>query len=85
MEIAAAQSSATVIANQIPSISKKMGRINTQEVWNTSVRKKDMAAEIAPLLSAVKKEEAKMLKPARIKEKEKSRNAWLVNADRPAS
>ena len=45
------------------------------EVWKIRVRKNEIAAEIAPLLSAVEKDDAKMLKPASKKLKEKSLNA----------
>ena len=55
--------SAAVTASQIPSIPKRSGSRQTAAIWNTSVRKKEIAADTAPLLRAVKKEEAKKLKP----------------------
>lgn len=45
------------------------------EVWKIRVRKNEIAAEMAPLFRAVKKDDAKMLKPASKKLKEKSLNA----------
>ena len=52
-----ANTSATVMAHQMPSTSKKMGRISTEADWNTSVRRKEMAADTPPLFRAVKKPE----------------------------
>lgn len=80
-----AHTSATVIAHQMPSTPKKTGRSSTEAVWKISVRINEMAAETAPLLSAVKKEEPKMLNPASRKEKANSRKAWLVSANSSAS
>lgn len=59
-------SSATIIENQTPSIpdGNIRGKIMTVEVWKTIVRKNEIIADIPPLLSAVKKDEPKMLKPA---------------------
>ena len=39
------------------------GKIISDDNWNTSVRKKEIAAEITPFPSAVKNEEPQMLKP----------------------
>ena len=39
-------------------------------VWNSRVRRNAMAAEITPLLRAVKKAEPKMLKPMARKDRE---------------
>ena len=58
-------SSAKRTDDQIPSIAKKMGRIRTALTWNTRVRKNDIIAEIAPLLSAVNNADAKMFIPVR--------------------
>lgn len=74
-EMIVAKTSATVIAYQMPSTSNRSGRRMTEDVWNTSVRRKEIAAEMKPLFSAVKNDEAKILKPANRKAKEKSRNA----------
>ena len=46
-----------------PLIPKIAGRISTAAIWKTSVRRKEIAADTPPLLSAVKKEEPKILKP----------------------
>ena len=59
-----AKISAAVMAYQMPSTSKISGRMSTEAVWNTSVRRKEIAAEINPFSSAVKNDEAKILKPA---------------------
>ena len=44
------------MASQMPSTSRKIGRIRTLAHWNTKVRRKEMAAEASPLFSAVKKD-----------------------------
>lgn len=80
-----ADSSAVVIAHQMPSRSKKIGRIRTEIIWNTSVRRKEIVAETAPLLRAVKKADVKMLMPASKNEKENSRKACLVISNNSAS
>ena len=59
VEIIEAQTSATVIESQIPSTPKSSGRISTESDWQIMVRKKDIAADTPPLLSAVKKDDAK--------------------------
>lgn len=51
------RSSAKTTDDQIPSIAKKMGRIRTALIWNTSVRKKEISADKSPLFKAVKNEE----------------------------
>ena len=51
------RSSAKITDDQIPSIAKKMGRIRTALIWNTSVRKKEISADKSPLFKAVKNEE----------------------------
>lgn len=79
-EIANANTSAAVMAHQMPSMSNSTGRTRTQQVWKSSVRRKEIAAETKPLLSAVKKAEVKMLKPESRKEKENRRNACSVSA-----
>ena len=48
----------------MPSSFQISGRISIAAVWKTSVRRKEIIAETPPLLSAVKKDEVKMLKPA---------------------
>ena len=75
MEITNANTSAAVIANQMPSSLNRIGSISTAATWNTSVRRKDMAAETAPLLSAVKNDDANMFTPANINENENILNA----------
>ena len=55
--------SATIIALQIPFISRKTGRIRIAPIWNTSVLINEITAEITPLFKAVKKLEPKILKP----------------------
>ena len=77
--------SATVMAHQVPSTPSSRGRMGTEAVWNTSVRRKEMAAEIAPLFSAVKKPEVKMLKPASRNDQENRRKAWVVRSKSTAS
>lgn len=59
MERTNAKTSATEIAHHIPSIPRNSGSIRTEEVWKISVRINDIAAETAPLLSAVKNDEVK--------------------------
>ena len=54
-----------MMETQIPSTPMIKGRIKTNEIWNTSVRQKEMIAEIIPLLSAVKKEEPNIENPTK--------------------
>lgn len=54
-------------------------------VCKTSVRKKEINADIKPLLSAVKKAEPKMLKPQRRKDSEYSRIPFVVISSNSAS
>ena len=63
---AAESNSATITENQTPSIPEGniRGKIMTVEVWKTIVRKNEIIADTPPLLSAVKNDEPKMLKPA---------------------
>ena len=63
--------SAITIEYQMPSRSKKMGSIITASDWNTRVRKKDIIAEIMPLLRAVKNPDPQIAIPEKRKEKEK--------------
>ena len=51
------RSSAKRTDDHIPLIAKKMGRIRTALIWNTSVRKKEISADKSPLFKAVKNEE----------------------------
>ena len=53
----AEMASATRIENHTPSNPQTSGSSNTAADWNTSARKKEMAAEIRPLFSAVKWDE----------------------------
>ena len=55
-----AMNSATTMETQMPSIPHSSGRRMTAALWNTSVRRKEMMAEVTPSFSAVKKLEAKM-------------------------
>ena len=66
-----ASNSATTNESHTPSIPIIKGKKMTADVWNTRVLKKDMIAEINPLLSAVKKDEPKIAIPVNKKEKEK--------------
>ena len=58
-----ARSSATITDTHTPSRSKIRGRISTELIWNTIVRRKEMIAEISPLLSEVNSDEPKILNP----------------------
>ena len=79
MEMAQAKTSATATDHQIPSKPSRAGRASTQMIWKTKERKKEMAAEMAPLLRAVKKLDTKMLKPASKKDPEKTIKAcWVI-------
>lgn len=49
------RSSATATALQIPLMPRSSGRRSTAASWNTSVRRKEIAADISPLFNAVKK------------------------------
>ena len=55
--------SAATIASQMPFMPIISGRIITAAIWNSSVLENEIAAETKPLLSAVKKDDAKILKP----------------------
>ena len=57
---ATAMASATTIDHQMPSIPHTRGSSMTAAIWNTSVRKKEMMADVNPSFSAVKKPEKKM-------------------------
>lgn len=69
---AQASISATATEAHIPSTLKISGKSRTAAIWNTSVRKNDMSAEISPLFSAVNIDEPNMDIPANRKETEKS-------------
>ena len=56
-------SSAIPIAPQIPLIPNNAGSKSSMIIWKTRVRRKEIAADITPLLNAVKKEEPNILKP----------------------
>ena len=85
MDTITANISATILANQIPLNPKRIGRINTDDNWNTNTRRKDTAAEIGPLPKAVKNDEVKMLMPASTKQNEKIRKAVIVIDNSSAS
>lgn len=77
-EMIHAHTSATVMAHQIPSIPNSSGKMRTDSIWKTKVRRKEIVAEITPLFNAVKKADAKMFKPDKINANEKMRNACVV-------
>ena len=84
-DIMSAHISATEFDHQIPSTSRNIGRISTDEVWNISVLKNEITAETIPLLSAVKKDDAKILNPANTKDTEKIAKAFFVISKSSAS
>ena len=55
--------SAATIDSQIPSSFQMSGKRSTAAIWNTSVRKNEMSAEVSPSPSAVKNDEPKIEKP----------------------
>ena len=61
--------SATTIKIQMPSISKIRGSRIIAATWNTKVLKKEIKAEMSPLLRAVKNEDPNIAIPAKRKEK----------------
>ena len=69
----------------LPSTPMISGRVRMDTTWNSSVRRKEIAADTAPLFSAVKNAEPKMLKPDRIKLMQYSFMPWVVSASSPAS
>lgn len=56
-------SSAALMAHQIPLIPKIAGRISSAANWITRVLRKEIVAEIIPLLRPVKKPEPNILNP----------------------
>ena len=84
-DTAKADISAVVFESQMPSISNNSGESSTDAVWKSRVRKKDIAAETPPSLSAVKKDEAKMFKPHSKNENENSLKAWFVSSNKSLS
>ena len=70
--------SATVIESQIAFLPNTAGKMNIARIWKSSVLKNDIAAEIAPLLSAVKNAEPKMLNPIIKYDVENIRKAYTV-------
>ena len=64
-----ARSSATITDTHTPSRSKIRGSISTELIWNTIVRRKEITAEMSPLLSEVKSDEPKILNPQKRYEK----------------
>ena len=67
--VVAARISAATIAHQTPFILKKIGKIIIAAVWKTKILRKEITAEIAPLLRAVKKAEPKIPNPFNRKER----------------
>ena len=70
-EITAAINSAATMENQMPSIPQISGKINTAADCNTSVLRKEIKAEMGPLLRAVKKDEPKIPIPQNKNDAEK--------------
>ena len=62
----------------MPSSPQIRGSTVTARHWNTSVRRKEIMAEVIPSLRAVKKEEPKMASPENKKVKEKMAKARTV-------
>ena len=58
-----AKNSAITMDNHTPVMPINPGRINTIMIWNTKVRRKEIAADTAPLFSAVKKEDPQTFMP----------------------
>ena len=75
---ATARASAATVESQMPSRPQSNGRISTARHWNTSVRRKEIRAEVNPSFRAVKKEEPKMAIPENRKEKENMAKARTV-------
>lgn len=66
------------MAHQIPFKPQIIGNTRTENIWNTSVRKNEIAADTPPLFKAVKNEDVKILIPDKTKEKENIWNAYFV-------
>ena len=66
--------SAAPIASQTPLTPKNNGNSSSIQVWNTSVRRKEITAEITPFPNAVKNADPKILNP-----ESKKDNAYLRN------
>ena len=69
-----ASASAAAVESQTPSRPQTRGRSSTARHSNTSVRRKEIRAEVNPSFRAVKKEEPKIASPENRKEKEKRMN-----------
>ena len=82
---ATARASDTTVEAQMPSSSQTMGRSVTARHWNTSVRRKEIRAEVSPSFRAVKKDEPKIAIPENKKEKEKMAKARTVMASSSGS
>ena len=67
-------------ASHTPMSPKTVGRSNSIPVSITSVRRKEITAEILPLQRAVKKEEPKMFMPQKRKERAYNRKPEVVIA-----
>ena len=77
--------SAIPTALQIPLIPNNVGSKRIIIIWKTRVRRKEIAADITPLFSAVKKEDPKMLNPQIRKVRLKIRKPWQVSRNSSAS
>lgn len=73
-----ANTSAIVTDHHIPSRSQKIGMIITAAILKIKVLRNDIAADTPPLLSAVKKDDANIVKPLNMNESENILNACLV-------
>ena len=79
-DIIAEAISATKTDHQMPLSPNIDGKRRTDRSSNTSVRTKDITAEMVPLFSAVKNEDVNMLPPDSKNENKKIRNAWMVSS-----
>ena len=77
--------SAATIDSQIPLSSQMRGKRSTAAIWNTSVRKNEISAEVSPSPSAVKNDEPKIENPESRNENEKIENACAVISKSPSS
>ena len=80
-----AKLSETNIAHQTPFKSKKIGNTITAVIWNITVLINDIAKEANPLIRAVKKADANMLKPHIKKQPTYIRIPFTVILHKPSS
>lgn len=84
-DITSANTSAAVTDHHIPSSPWKIGIMITAAILKIKVLRKDIAADIPPLLSAVKNDEANIVKPLNMNASENILNACFVIAKSSAS